>query len=184
MRHVGPTRKELGVPTIMNLLGPLANPAGVTRQVIGVADPGRGPLLAEALLRLGAEHALVVHGEVGMDEISPSGRTTVWEVRDGVLASWQLDPDEHGLGWARLEDLAGGEPADNAARIAGLLAGADDEGARRAVVLNAAAGIYVAGLAPTYQAAIGLAEDSLRSRRADAVLGRLRQSGARVRSEK
>jgi anthranilate phosphoribosyltransferase len=176
MRHVGPARKELGVPTIMNLLGPLANPAGVTRQVIGVADAARAPLLAEALLRLGAEHALVVHGEVGMDEISPAGRTLVWEVRDGAVSSWPLDPGEHGLGWDRLEDLAGGEPAANAERIAALLEGVGDEAARRAVLLNAAAGIYVAGLAPSYRAAIELAEASLATGRAAAVLQRLRRS--------
>jgi anthranilate phosphoribosyltransferase len=99
MRHVGPARKELGVPTIMNLLGPLANPAGVRRQVIGVADPARAPLMAEALRRLGAEHALVVHGEIGMDEISPAGTTMVWEVREDGVTRWQLDPAEYGLEW-------------------------------------------------------------------------------------
>src|SRR2546427_10368627 len=81
MRHVGPVRRELGTPSIMNLLGPLANPAGAMRQVVGVADRDRAPLLAAALARLGTEHALVVHGRVGMDEISPIGVTDVWEVR-------------------------------------------------------------------------------------------------------
>ena len=99
MRHVGPTRKELGLPTIMNLLGPLANPAGVARQVIGVADRDRAPLLAEALLRLGVAHALVVHGEVGMDEISPVGSTAVWEIRGGRVATWTLEPEEYELDW-------------------------------------------------------------------------------------
>jgi anthranilate phosphoribosyltransferase len=174
MRHVGPARKELGVPTIMNLLGPLANPAGVRRQVIGVADPGRAPLLAEALLRLGADHVLVVHGEVGMDEISPAGSTMVWEMKEGEVTTWRLDPGDYGLEWTALADLAGGEPAENAARIEGLLAGAADEAARRAVLLNAAAGIYVAGLASSYADAVELAEDALASGRAAEVLGRLR----------
>ncbi|MGH7700329.1 MAG: anthranilate phosphoribosyltransferase, partial [Gemmatimonadales bacterium] len=88
MRHVGPVRRELGVPSIMNLLGPLANPAGVRRQVVGVADPDRAPLLANALAKLGAEHALVVHGRIGMDEISPSGVTDVWEVSAGGVTAW------------------------------------------------------------------------------------------------
>ncbi len=175
MRHVGPTRKELGVATIMNLVGPLANPAGVRRQVIGVADRARAPLMAEALARLGAEHALVVHGEVGMDEISPVGVTTVWEVNGGEVTTWTLDPADHGLDWPEVADLAGGEPADNAARIERLLAGSADEGARRALVLNAAAAIYVAGLADDFGSAAAVAERALTDGKAAAVLERLRQ---------
>lgn len=176
MRHVGPTRKELGVATIMNLLGPLANPAGVRRQVIGVADRARAPLMAEALLRLGAEHALVVHGEVGMDEISPVGITEVWEVREATISTWALDPAAHQLAWDRLDDLAGGDPASNAARVERLLEGAAEEGARRAVVLNAAAAVYVAGLADDFDSATELAARSLREGKAAEVLGRLRGS--------
>jgi len=175
MRHVGPTRKELGVATIMNLLGPLANPAGVRRQVIGVADQNRGPLLADALVRLGVEHALVVHGEVGMDEISPAGITQVWEIRGGRVDRWQIVPEEVGLAWERLEDLAGGDPSENARRIEALVAGEEDEAARRAVVLNAGAAIYVAGLAPTIPAALAMAAEVLESRAALDVLTRLRR---------
>lgn len=175
MRHVGPTRKELGVPTIMNLLGPLANPAGVTRQVIGVADPARAPLMAEALLRLGAEHALVVHGEVGMDEISPAGPTSVWEVAGGGVTRWTLEPGDYDLEWRALDELAGGMPAENAERIRRLLEGKEDEAARRSVLLNAAAGIYVAGLSANYGDGVKLAEHALVSRRAVSVLQRLRE---------
>jgi anthranilate phosphoribosyltransferase len=176
MRHVGPTRKELGVATIMNLLGPLANPAGVTRQVIGVADRPRAPLMADALLRLGAEHALVVHGEVGMDEISPAGRTSVWEIRGGKVTTWTLDPAKYGLDWDEVGDLAGGEPKENAARIERLLnpGAAPDEGGRRAVVLNAAGGILVSGLAESFAEATGMAAAALTSGRALHVLERLR----------
>src|SRR5881398_2762997 len=92
MKHAAPVRRELAVPSVMNLLGPLANPAGVRRQVIGVAERDRAPLIAGALARLGAEHALVVHGRVGMDEISPQGITDVWEVRDAQVSTWELDP--------------------------------------------------------------------------------------------
>src|SRR5205809_1088607 len=88
MKHVGAVRRELGTPTLMNLVGPLANPASVRHQVVGVADPDRAGIVAEALLRLGAEHALVVHGRVGMDEISPQGITDVWEVKDGAVRRW------------------------------------------------------------------------------------------------
>ena len=134
MRHVGPVRRELGVPTIMNLLGPLANPAGVRRQVIGVAAEDRAPLVAAALARLGAAHALVVYAAVGMDEMSPSGTTHVWEVRDGRVARWDVAPGALGLECDDLDDLAGGEPEENAARIERLLdgPGCDGRALRRA----------------------------------------------------
>ena len=92
MRHVGPVRRELGIPTVMNIVGPLANPAGAGRQVVGVADARRVPLIAGALLALGTEHALVVHGEPGMDEISPLGPTQVIEIRDGRTREWSIGP--------------------------------------------------------------------------------------------
>jgi anthranilate phosphoribosyltransferase len=177
MRHVGPTRRELGVPTIMNLLGPLANPAGVRRQVIGVADRARAPLVAGAVLRLGLDHALVVHGEIGMDEISPAGRTAVWEVREGSVTEWTIDPADYGLEWERTADLAGGEPAENAARIVRLLAGdGSDEAARRAVALNAGAALYVAGRARDFATAVKLAEEALAAGAARTVLHKLREA--------
>src|SRR6266702_1862463 len=117
MKHAGPVRRELGVPSVMNLLGPLANPAGVRRQVVGVADRDRAPLVAGALARLGAEHALVVHGRVGMDEISPQGITDVWEVRDGRITTWELDPSRHRLAISDVGALRGEDPAANAQRI-------------------------------------------------------------------
>src|SRR6266568_3165869 len=121
MKHAGPVRRELGVPSVMNLLGPLANPARVRRQVVGVADRDRAPLVAGALARLDAEHALVVHGEVGMDEISPTGATAVWEVRGGAVTSWRLDPARYGLAIADVAALRGGRPGVNAERVEGLL---------------------------------------------------------------
>src|SRR5687767_1837595 len=97
MRHVGPVRRELGIPTVMNIVGPLANPAGAARQVVGVAERGRMPLLAGALAALGASHAIVVHGEPGMDEISPIGLTHVAEVRDGAVHEWTINPADYGF---------------------------------------------------------------------------------------
>src|SRR6266853_210050 len=136
MRHVGPVRRELGVASVMNLLGPLANPAGVRRQVVGVADRERGPLMAGALARLGAEHALVVHGRVGMDEIAPQGITDVWEVRTGSMNVWEIDPADHGLAIADVAGLAGAAPAANAARIEHLLGdGREDPGGLAALLL-------------------------------------------------
>lgn len=174
MRHVGPVRKQLGVATIMNLLGPLANPAGVRRQVIGVADPGRAPLIAEALLRLGVDHALVVHGEAGMDEISPVGTTAVWEVRDGAVSNWTIDPSDCGLESGELDSLRGGDPADNARRIEALVDGREAGLGRTAVLLNAGAGVYVAGLAGSVKDGVRLAEETLRDGRAAKVLRNLR----------
>ncbi len=174
MRHVGPARKELGVPTIMNLLGPLANPAGVRRQVIGVADRGRAPLIAQALARLETEHAMVVHAEVGMDEISPLGRTRVWEVQGPEVREWSLEPAEYGSEWTELESLRGGRPEENAERIQALLAGKGAEGAVRATALNAGAAVYLAGLAQSYGEGVMLAREVLAAGTALAVLERLR----------
>jgi anthranilate phosphoribosyltransferase len=174
MRHVAPVRKELGVPTIMNLLGPLANPAGVARQVIGVSDEDRAALVAEALARLGARHALVIHAAVGMDEVSPSGLTRVWEVRDGRLSRWELDPADHELCCDDLEGLAGGDPAANAERIERLLAGEAREPERCAVLLNAAAAIYVSGNAWSFEESVERARDALESGAGRGVLQKLK----------
>jgi anthranilate phosphoribosyltransferase len=177
MRHVAPVRRELGVPTIMNILGPLVNPAGVRRQVIGVADQARAPLMAATLARLGAAHALVLHAAVGMDEVSPCGRTGVWEVRDGAAAEWEIEPARYGLACDDLDGLAGGEPSDNAQRIERLLAGENGMAAVRcAVLLNAAAGLYVSGAGWTFEEAVKRAEGSLESGAAAAALERLRRS--------
>jgi anthranilate phosphoribosyltransferase len=181
MRHVVPVRRELGVPTIMNLLGPLVNPAGVRRQVIGVADPVRAPLLAAALSRLGATHALVLHAAVGMDEVSPGGRTAVWEVCDGAVAEWEIDPVRYGLGCDDLDGLAGGWPAENAQRIERVLAGENDMAAVRcAVLLNAAAGLYVSGGGWTFEEAVERATRSLDSGAAADALDRLRRASLAV----
>lgn len=177
MRHVGPVRKELGVATIMNLLGPLVNPAGVTRQVIGVADQGRAPLVASALARLKATHALVLHAEVGMDEVSPCGPTRVWEVREGTVTEWVIEPRRYGLECDDLDELAGGEPAQNAERIERLLAGGDGTPAIRcAVLLNAAAALYVSGERWTFGQAVERATHALESGAGMGVLDRLRRA--------
>jgi anthranilate phosphoribosyltransferase len=177
MRHVGPVRKELGVATIMNLLGPLVNPAGVTRQVIGVADEQRAPLVAAALARLDATHALVLHAEVGMDEVSPCGPTRVWEVRDGAVTEWRIEPRHYGLDCEDLDGLAGGEPARNAERIERLLADGDGAPAVRcAVLLNAAAGLYVSGRGWTFEESVDRATAALETGAGSQALERLRRA--------
>lgn len=161
MRHVGPIRRELAIPTVMNIVGPLANPARAGRQVVGVADRNRLALIAGALALLGTERALVVHGEPGMDEVSPIGPTRVLEVRAGDVREWTIDPAVAGYAGVTAEDLEGGEPAENAALIEQVLRGGGPSAARAAVVLNAAAAIYVADLAPTFEAAVEAARDAL-----------------------
>jgi anthranilate phosphoribosyltransferase len=174
MRHVGSVRKELGVATIMNLLGPLVNPAGVTRQVVGVSDGARARLVAETLASLGARHALVVHAVVGMDEISPSGVTAVWEIRDGRLDTWQMEPARFGLDCEDLSELAGGEPAENATRIEGLLSGNGAPAVRCAVLLNSAAALYVSGHGWSLEESVDRGRSALESGAGAAVLEKLR----------
>jgi anthranilate phosphoribosyltransferase len=176
MRHVGPVRKELGVATIMNLLGPLVNPAGVIRQVVGVSDGARAKLVAETLASLGARHALVVHARVGMDEISPSGTTAVWEVRDGRVESWEVEPSVYGLDCNDLNGLAGGEPAENAERIERLLSGDGPTVVRCAVLLNAAAALYVSGNGWSLEESVQRARDALGNGAGAGVLARLRKA--------
>jgi len=163
MRYVGPVRRELAIPTVMNLVGPLANPAGAERQVVGVADAYRVPIIAGALAKLGALHAMVVHGEPGLDEISPLGPTRVVEIRRGVSTEWTIDPFAHGLGELSPSSLVGGEPEENARIIAEVLAGkgGGTAGARSAVVLNAAAAIYVSGRVSSYAEAVESARTAL-----------------------
>lgn len=180
MRHVGPVRRELAMPTIMNVLGPLTNPAGARRQVVGVADPALLDLVAEALQVLGHERALVVHGEPGLDEFSPLGTTRVVELRDGELSRWDFDPKKE-LGWGRFDatELAGGERDENASTVAEVLAGRRAGGARAAVVLNAAAALYLADLADSIPRGVALAESILSSGEAWDQLERLRDASQR-----
>ena len=184
MRHMAPVRRELGVPTIMNVAGPLANPAGVTRQLLGVADRRVGPIVAEVLRRLGAEHALVVSAAAGMDEIAPAGATEAWEVRDGGVTELTIDPASLGEEVDDLAALVGGEPAENAARVERLLAepGRDRAG-RAAVVLNAGAACYVAGLAATLGEGIELASSALEEGRGAEALERLKREAGISTSE-
>lgn len=179
MRHVGPVRREIAIPTVMNLIGPLANPAHAGRQVIGVADAGRLELMASALCTLGTTHALVVHGAPGMDEISPIGPTRVIEIRGPTVIEWVIDPAEHGFKDIVAADLAGADPADNASRIEQLLHGGGTRGAEAAVLLNAAGAIYVAGLAGHFASALTVARDALARGAGWDALQRLRSAAPR-----
>ena len=164
MRHVGPVRRELGMPTLMNVLGPLTNPAMASRQVVGVADPALLELIAGGLRALGHRHALVVHGEPGMDEMSPIGRTEVVEVKEGEVSRWSFDPRAE-LGWdfGAGQGLGGSEPEDNARTIERVLRGKEGGAARAAVALNAGAAVYVAGKADSLREGVERAEEALES---------------------
>jgi anthranilate phosphoribosyltransferase len=172
MRHAGPVRREMGVPTVFNSLGPLANPARVRRYVVGVGDPTMAERMAEVLLTHGAERAFVVHGGDGLDEITITTTSNVVEVVDGQVRPLKVDPVELGLEPARLEDLRGGDPPTNARLARAVLAG--ESGPHRdIVVLNAAAGLVAAGRVDDYPAGIAEAQASLDSGAAAAALDRL-----------
>ncbi len=171
MRHVGPIRVELGTRTIFNLLGPLSNPAGVRRQMVGVFAPEWIGPVAETLRTLGTDRAWVVHGD-GYDEITTTGTTSVTELKDGKLSSFTLQPEDFGLSRHTPEALRGGDAAFNAAAMRSLLSGA--AGAYRdTVLLNAGAGLVVAGKAATLGEAVAMAATAIDSGKAASVLDRL-----------
>ncbi|HVO54394.1 MAG TPA: anthranilate phosphoribosyltransferase [Solirubrobacterales bacterium] len=170
--HVVPARRALGVRTIFNFLGPLTNPAGAERQLLGVADRHYQETIAEALLGLGSVRALVVAAEDGLDEISISARTRVIEVADGGTAEWFVEPGQFGLAPAELEAVAGGTPEENAAAVRAVLAGEGGPG-RDLVLVNAAAAIYVGGLAGDLEEGVSKAAAAIDSGAAADVLERL-----------
>ncbi len=164
MRAVMPVRRALGVRTVFNLLGPLSNPAGVRRQVVGVYGAAVQPLVAGALAELGAERAWVVHGDDGLDEISVSAPTRVIEVRDGrVAGEFVVHPAELGVAAPNRAALAGGEATENAARLRAILAGEERSAAADAVAINAGAALVVAGLVESLSEGVVRARASLAS---------------------
>jgi len=172
MRHAGPARRELAVRTVFNVLGPLANPGRVKKQALGVGAPSLAPLMIRVLKDLGHERALVFYGEDGLDELTTTGPSRVFQLRNGKVDDFELDPKDLGLGRARADELKGGTPAENAALLRQVLNG--DTGPRRDVVLlNAAAAILAAGRAEDWPQAMDVARESLDSGRAAQVLSRL-----------
>jgi anthranilate phosphoribosyltransferase len=177
MKELGTVRSELGVRTIFNSLGPLANPAGASRQMIGVGRPELVSLLAEALAVLGSERAVVFHSADGLDELIPGVPATGIEVRDGWTRPWRYDPADVRQKPVDPAELAGGDAAANAAMLQRLLEG--ERGPRReAVLLNAALGLVVADLARTLEEGYGLAAAALDAGRALSSFDRLRSAGA------
>ncbi|MEW6489063.1 MAG: anthranilate phosphoribosyltransferase [Thermodesulfobacteriota bacterium] len=179
LKHVVGPRRELGLRTIFNLFGPLANPAGARHHFVGVGARESPRVLAEALLALGTERALVVHGEDGLDEITVCGATRVAEVRDGAIREYTVSPEEFGLSRAGPGDIAGGDARENAAIVRAVLGG--EPGPRRDMVLvNAGAALYVAGLAPGLPEGIRRAREGLDSGAALAKLEALAERTQRL----
>ena len=179
MANVVPVRRELGVRTIFNFLGPLTNPAGAERQLLGVSDRHYQETIAEALVGLGSARAMVVAADDGVDELSISARTRVIEVADGGTAEWFVEPGELGLSEASLEDVAGGTPEQNAAASRAVLEG--ESGPRRdLVLLNAGAAIYVGGRAADLAGGIEKAAAAIDSGAASEILDRLIATTARL----
>ena len=160
MRYLGAARKELGVPTTFNFLGPLANPARVKRQAVGVSDDTMATTMLGALRALGAQEAMVFHGNDGLDELTTTTTSTVHALRDGAVTTFTLDPIDLGIPRADVSALAGGDAVANARAIHAVLAG--EKGAHRDIaVLNAAAALVVAGIAPDVPAGAELAQSSI-----------------------
>jgi anthranilate phosphoribosyltransferase len=172
MRHAGPTRRELGIPTAFNILGPLANPAGARRLMIGVADVTMAERMAGVLAARGAERALVVHGDDGLDELTISTTSHVVEVRAGEIGSYDVDPTALGIARTPAESVVGGDPATNAA-LARRVLGGEHGPHRDIVVLNAAAGLVAAGLADDIAGGLDAARASIDEGRAVAALDKL-----------
>lgn len=162
MKYVAPVRKELGIRTVFNILGPLTNPAGASMQVMGVYEESLVKPLARVLINLGVKSAMVVYGQDVLDEISISAPTTVCEIRDGKDDSYTLEPEQFGFATCGKEELTGGTPEENAAITRAVLDG--QQGPKRnAVVLNAGAGLYVAGQAATLEKGVRMAEQLIDS---------------------
>jgi anthranilate phosphoribosyltransferase len=182
MAHVVPVRRELAVRTIFNFLGPLTNPAGAGRQLLGVSDRHYQETIAEALVGLGSVQALVVSADDGVDEISLSSQTRVIEVKEGTTEEWFAAPEDFGISRADLEEVAGGSPAENAAAVRGVLDG--EPGPRRdLVLLNAGAAIYAGGGAPNLERGITLAGEAVDSGRGREILERLVETTRRLGAE-
>ncbi|MDQ3453759.1 MAG: anthranilate phosphoribosyltransferase [Actinomycetota bacterium] len=181
MRHAMITRRELGVPTVFNFLGPLTNPAGAQHQTIGVSDPAMAPRMAQVLARLGTRHALVFHGADGLDELTTTGPSTVWEVRGDQVEQSTLNPDGLGLAPATVADLRGGDVSDNR-RIAEAVLAGEPGPPRDIVLLGAAAALVAANRVDGFPAGLTAAAKAIDSGEAAQVLQRWVQVSQNLRA--
>ena len=166
MKYAGPVRKALGIPTVFNILGPLTNPAKAQMQIMGVYKEELVDQMAPVLVGLGVKRGLVVYGQDCLDEISMSAPTTVAEIKDGGITKYEIKPENFGFERCSKEDLVGGDPEENAQITRDILSGKIKGAKRNAVVLNAAACIYIAGKADSIADGIKVAEDVIDSDKA------------------
>ncbi len=172
MRFAAPVRRELGMRTVFNVLGPLTNPAGAQRQLLGVFNPALTETLARVLGTLGSERALVVHGAGGLDEISTLGETSISELNNGSVRTYQFHHDTAGIGRARIDGLLGGDATVNAGIIRRILGG-EKSACRDIAVLNAGAALYVAGISESIEGGVRAAQESIDSGNAERKLRQL-----------
>lgn len=173
MKYVGQARKEMGVRTVFNILGPLANPSRAKNMVVGVYDPTLTETVAKAMARLGVLRAFVVSGRDNMDEITLTGATTISEIKDKAVQTFQITPEEFGLKRCSLEELRGGDGKENAKITRAILSGEEKGPKRDIVLLNAGATLYVGGVAKDIKEGIKLAAEAIDSGKANAVLEKL-----------
>lgn len=179
MRHASPVRREIRIRTVFNLLGPISNPARVRRMVLGVATPEVGDKIARALGELGSDHVLVVHGDDGLDDISPTGPTRTWELRGGAVTTGTIDPASVGLPAGTILDIQSGDAPANAEAARSIVRG--EAGARRtAVLLNAGAGLLVGGVAESLREGVLLAAAAIDGGAAAATLDRFVRTSQRL----
>jgi len=182
MRHSIVPRREIGVRTVFNILGPLTNPAGARRQLTGVAVAGLGETIAQVLALMGSRHAVVVHGQDGLDEISVSAPTHIHEAREGGVRSYLIEPEQFGLKRWERDAVRGGNVEANVRMSDAVLAG-ERGAAREVVLLNAGAALYMAGLAESIQDGVERAADELDSGRARAKVGQVAVASQRIKAE-
>lgn len=163
MKYVAPIRKELGIRTVFNILGPLSNPAGANMELMGVFDEALVEPLAQVMAKLGVNRGMVVYGQDKLDEISMSAPTTVCEIKDGAFTSYVITPEQFGYTRCEKEALVGGTPAENAEITKAILKGTDKGAKRQAVCLNAGASLYIAGKAATIEDGVKMAEQLIDS---------------------
>lgn len=180
MKFAGPLRPQLGIRTVFNILGPLTNPASANCHVLGVPDPARAEVMAEVLRRLGMRHALVVSSAEGLDEISVSGPTQAWEVRNETVQPRTISPKDFGVATYPLEEVLSGTPEENAATLRAVFAGEGPQAIRDFIVVNSGAALYVTGLASTLQQGAKMARLAIDSGDAAARLGAFIEATRRV----
>ena len=163
MKYVAPIRKELGIRTVFNILGPLSNPAGANMELMGVYDQSLVEPLAQVMANLGVNRGMVVYGQDSLDEISMCAPTSVCEIRDGKFTSYEITPEQFGYTRCSKDDLVGGTPAENAEITKAILKGEEKGPKRQAVCLNAGAALYIAGKAETMEAGVRMAEELIDS---------------------